>query len=238
MRWARVNARSKEPVDKRCYSCVATMLGGYHGCSWESLLVKVKASKKFEKEFFAAKEMHGEQKPGGRKFNFEDCSNTETLGYMVMSDFEVYTESQFQSEFGVRAADINLKTEKLQDETGKWFNAIFVADPKAKRRLRVFSGTGLGLTEFLHHHQSQIREGQGSDMRSMFHADVQKSQPAAMRGGPVLSPQEIHQLVKDKQAAKENEEQVRQEMSLPEAPHRSRRRWRKSLRMQRWPCSR
>ena len=99
----------------------------------------------------------------------------EHMGYICEREYTLWTASDLSAHFGCRAenlAHLGLTFSTFVDETGSPLEAIAVADPNAKRKLKVYSCIGLKLNEWLHKGESQLRPQQGSELRRVYRQDM------------------------------------------------------------------
>ena len=205
-------------MEARCLPCMDTTLA-FPGQAWEQLLLKSRTDPLFKRLFLNAREV---KTGGSKKFSEEEVSRDMVVGYQAERLYDLLTEEDFKSKYGLEASKSGLVFEEFLDELGRPIRALPVASGSLK--MRVTSYSGILCREILHKATEQLRPSQGSDLQKLYLEDFRgcSSTPKPLRGKQPLSETELEAAVAERKAqldaeAKELQRQLALKAAAQEA---------------------
>ena len=204
-------------MGNKCELCLTTTKQAWPNISWEGVLLKMRTDDQFAKEVSQAikvKSGHATQ-----AFPKEDVKVANNIMYMVEKEYNLISEQEFETRFGMKIADAGLVAEEYVDEYGNSMKGIVMDDGSAQRKIKIVSVQNLCLEEWLHAHDKQLRPSQGKDVKNWFLQDMRscKGTPKVLKPkekAPVMTFDRCSQLVKEKKEQKAAE--LREQATLLE----------------------
>ena len=166
-------------MEAHCAVCVAAARQAFPQYTWEVIMAKAKTNQTFATDLATAIQAKAGDTAAGSP---EDVRSCWTLGYCVEVDYLLYTEREFNEQYGLKPAEAGLQTETFKDENGQDILGVALTDERTQRRIKLHSYVDLSHAEWIHQRHQQLRDGQGMDAMLMWREDLRKTRGKTLKG--------------------------------------------------------
>ena len=198
-RWAKINRRTQQPLDPRCFTCVMAVGKGFPHMEWQTVVARSKTDSFFKDVVLGALSVY---RGATKQYHPEIVAEQSTRALVLERKLLFLSEEEFAQKFGVKVSQVSgVQIHSYINEQGIPTNGIICVDPaKPYRRLKLSHQLSLEHSTTLMKDSDHLRKDQGADLFNFYGPLWARNNNAVTQGNGIPSFADLTRMAEEAKA--------------------------------------